>query len=1000
MTRVRRPPLRTSLPAEVTRTREVTAQQRSAAADLDTAERSRLPPSLPAPKKPGTLVGPIAPAASPSPYAAALDALQAETFRGVERLLLGKTGLPIDRVRLAPGGSVAERTVATSPSNIGLYLAATVTERDRGRLTAGEARERIVRVLEALEALPRDRRGFFYNWYDADDGRRLPQTGRGLDDRGRLTEATGAGYVSSVDNGNLIITLLGVREALGEDGPLTRAIDALLEPLRENFAEAFLTTTAHATGEGAIRLGYFDTGDGRLRSESHYDRLGSEARSTVAVMEALGALPAGTFSRLGTRASFAETEHGRVFRTWDGGIFQYLLPNVLLDEGTLSRDFAAHHRALADVLFDGNDGLPLAYSASDRPEGGYDGKSGVKALAEDAGEVRQEVLTPHAIFLLASIDPERAGKALLKLEAKFPAARLEEIGFTDAISPASGAVGDTVLSLDQLMSVLGGSAFGRHVQQAVPGLRDVYRSVTLADPIPARASAQARAVLRTSLDPAPFSSTVPESGAIVGRKLELRGRFDHGVITAREDGTAITVGPSAHAGLVLGGERYVELPNSTALTTTDPATGQRRELVLTRGVRPYTNTIDPEAGVFNGPAGYVSDVLLFERVGQGKDARLEYRHTLLRSRPESSFLFEDPRVSTIQVGAERKILLSGTDYAPHVPGSSAPDVMNRFVELELDARGLPLPVEVDPTSGRPDFRDLSPAPVKDAGGTWRFVDAKNATVAQNTRGELVVRSRMRPDFGALPPEQPRWDYGEQVFVFASWDDLTGYDWRNGLDDLFGTAGDEARIRPLEAKVIATERSFSELYPAELLPETPKLGFGPGTAPLMLTRRDDTLWVSEGPGSEAHFAGKFSHILSDQLPIGDGETKFVTFDHDLRVLEDRRFGEPAKKRVYTGTVKLWSEGLDTLELVYAQAMQPRAEHTYRGTGILDLHHTYPMGRVLAGHPEDPARTITRIYAGAADAHTESVELDLVTLLSEMAEGSERRASGQVAPPGAP
>jgi hypothetical protein len=37
---------------------------------------------------------------------------------------------------------------------------------------------------------------------------------------------------------------------------------------------------------------------------------------------------------------------------------------------------------------------------------------------------------------------------------------------------------------------------------------------------------------------------------------------------------------------------------------------------------------------------------------------------------------------------------------------------------------------------------------------------------------------------------------------------------------------------------------------------------------------------------------------------------------------------------------------------------------------------------------------QLSLGVSDAHTELVEVELVTLLKEMAPGSERRASGQV------
>lgn len=498
------------------------------------------------------------------------------------------------------------------------------------------------------------------------------------------------------------------------------------------------------------------------------------------------------------------------------------------------------------------------------------------------------------------------------------------------------------------------------------------------------AKKEAQAVLNTTLSPALFEHRFAESAAIVGRRVDLYGDFDFGSVEVKKSGNKITVAPSESAGYVFGGERYVELPNSTALTTTDPQTGKQRELVLTRGVRPYENSIDISTGTFNAPKGYVSDVLLFERV----NGKLEYQSTLLRSDPESSFLFEDPRISTLYLAdGSTRILLSGTDYSPHVPGSTDPDVMNRGVWLELDARGLPKEVALDAKTKRPAFIDLSPAPQREGDG-YRFVDAKNGTLAMNEQGEIVLRSRMR-----LPPDHK---YGEQVLKFPNLEALLSYDFSRA---------------PNEMKTVATEATFKELYPAELSPVTPKRGFGPGTTPVRIERRGDSLFVSDGKFAPQKFAGKVPPDLSDSMPIigsragkavppedtsqsypiADGAVVYLSFDHELRVLEDRRDDVVAPKRVYSSTLKLWNPELDRIELIYGDAVQPLMPHQRGGSGILDLHHTYPMGRVLV---EEGDRTVVRVYAGAADAHTESYDFDLAALLAEMAEGSERRASGQV------
>jgi hypothetical protein len=503
---------------------------------------------------------------------------------------------------------------------------------------------------------------------------------------------------------------------------------------------------------------------------------------------------------------------------------------------------------------------------------------------------------------------------------------------------------------------------------------------------------RADALLRSTLEPALFASTVPETNAIVARRLDLEGAFHPAIVEPGSTPTSLRLSPRADAGYVFGGERYVELPNSTSVTTTDPKTGCAREFVLTRGVRPYTNEIDEAAHVFNAPKGYVSDVLLFERT----EAGLAFRDTLLRSAPEKSFLFEDPRVSAfIDEDGRRRVLLSGTDYAPHAPGSSSPDVMNRYVELSLDERGAPLPVELDPETRRPAFRDLSPPPRRTSDG-FSFLDAKNAVVAMNEDGQLVVRTRFRPS-----PNDPAfsgsavkpWGYGEQVFVFSSFADMQAYDWSHALEDLLGAASED-RVRPLAAKIVAVDDTLKELYPKELLAKGKGKGFGPGAPPVRVRRVGDEIFLSEGKGAREMKIGVVPRELRDRFPIADGGVSHLTFDHEVRYCVDRRASSQgdvdAVKRVYSASIKLWDRSLTKIEKIYADAVQPLDAHQRSGSGILDLHHTYPMGRVIAGDE----RPVVRVSSGECDAHTASYDFDVMALLVEMADGGARERSGQV------
>ena len=93
-----------------------------------------------------------------------------ETFVGPE-----DHGLPPDNFQDDPAPVVAHRT---SPTNIGLYLLATVTARDFGWIGTLEMVERLEATLATIGSLERFR-GHLYNWYDTRDLRRSnPRTSR------------------------------------------------------------------------------------------------------------------------------------------------------------------------------------------------------------------------------------------------------------------------------------------------------------------------------------------------------------------------------------------------------------------------------------------------------------------------------------------------------------------------------------------------------------------------------------------------------------------------------------------------------------------------------------------------------------------------------------------------------------------------------------------------------------------------------------------------------
>ena len=133
-----------------------------------------------------------------------------ETFVGPD-----DHALPPDNFQDEPTPVIAHRT---SPTNIGIYLLATVTARDCGWIGTLEMVERLEATLTSVGELERFH-GHLYNWYDT-----------------RTLQALGPAYVSSVDSGNLAGHLLALsnacREMLDRPLPIETALAGIDDSIR------------------------------------------------------------------------------------------------------------------------------------------------------------------------------------------------------------------------------------------------------------------------------------------------------------------------------------------------------------------------------------------------------------------------------------------------------------------------------------------------------------------------------------------------------------------------------------------------------------------------------------------------------------------------------------------------------------------------------------------------------------------------------------------------
>jgi Putative glucoamylase/Protein of unknown function (DUF3131) len=438
-----------------------------------------------------------------------LDRYAADTWRSMAAMVNPQTGLPSDNIdgALAP----ASRARYTSPTNVGMYLWATVSARHLGLIKAGEARDRVDRVLTTLRRLPRHAdSGQFYNWYD-------PATGAKL----RVWPADGSTvfpFLSSVDNGWLASGLLMAANDLPE---LSGRAWAILSTMDFGF---YYDPAARGADfpAGLIRGGFWDetppgcsvVGNYRDRGPDvwytchHYGSFNTEPRIASYLGIALGQIPAAHYfagwrtfpdtcdwswqeqKPIGHEATYLGVpvfEGTYAYRgvhvvpTWGGSMFEALMVPLVVPEETWGpRSWGRNHplyvRAqIEHGLNDARYGY-WGFSPSNNPAGGYR-EWGVDAIGMDTNGYTSDVqrtsvdfgfagcpdrppvppptsygegvVTPHASFLGLRYAPDAALSNLAKLRRDFDA--YGPGGFYDAINVTTGAVSRAYLALDQGM---------------------------------------------------------------------------------------------------------------------------------------------------------------------------------------------------------------------------------------------------------------------------------------------------------------------------------------------------------------------------------------------------------------------------------------------------------------------------------------------------------------------------------------------------------------------
>lgn len=265
--------------------------------------------------------------------------------------------LPPDNVQFEPPNGVAHRT---SPTNIGFLLTAALAARDFGFIDTPGLVERLERTVATVERLDKWN-GHLYNWYDTTTLQTLPPA-----------------YVSTVDSGNFVASLMTVKQGLarwletdfalngkaalaaagingrldvefavelektkpgelpeagkvtgkrkpaGFDSPLMRGYELLARLERLIVSTDFRPLYDHKAK--LFSLGY-NAASG-VRDSILYDLLASEARQTSFVAIALGQISVSHWLALG-RTVKKQGVHTTLV-SWSGTMFEYMMPWLIM----------------------------------------------------------------------------------------------------------------------------------------------------------------------------------------------------------------------------------------------------------------------------------------------------------------------------------------------------------------------------------------------------------------------------------------------------------------------------------------------------------------------------------------------------------------------------------------------------------------------------------------------------------------------------------------------
>jgi hypothetical protein len=402
-----------------------------------------------------------------------------DTLQSLDKLR-GKNGLLQDSAEVLPGDSNHPAKLKimksdTSPTDIGLDLLTQASVAKGSGSGSVKATETMMKIVSTLgdEKFPVHHplvgRGpavdtnhiLFFSWYSTKENKATVKN------------------VSSVDNLHLALALWTVAKNFPDQAVGQKAQTIFNKIDLSSFYDP-------KTGLMGGNFTYDKKAGTWSRDAYNYQYFGAEARSIYGVGYALGLFktvnPSDSISKTVNSLTMElyPTPAGNILRTWDGGAFQTILPEDLINEDAYSPKLAESAHAFGPFILQqgtkvGGTFVPAGFSAGQIGRNAYAAQAGnpqlIATIHKDyCDPVKKEdwtkSFTPHAALFAATVSPELADRF------SAPLSRLENyssgkdklynsgIGFSDGliVDPKDlnyGKVVPGVLALDQLFIAQG-----------------------------------------------------------------------------------------------------------------------------------------------------------------------------------------------------------------------------------------------------------------------------------------------------------------------------------------------------------------------------------------------------------------------------------------------------------------------------------------------------------------------------------------------------------------